>query len=115
MEQNREEVKGLESKLSPAFVDTTIKEESSLSIEREEIEHTPFLLVGIPEEKFLALGNYRLTPGIKADEVGTIHEKVEKMLGGIDWNLLVCVISSILDADTKAKKIEAAEIYKSHH
>ena len=90
------------SEKSQNFVDAIIKSESSLQITRGEIEHTPFILVGNDEEKFLAMGQYRLTPSMKNDEDGTIYEKVTKMLGGIDWNLLVCVISSILDADKKA-------------
>lgn len=65
---------------------------SSELIKREQIINTPFVFVEHKNEKFIALGNYRVT--LKEEVINNVKE-AEKFLKKEMWNMIPRVIAVI--------------------
>jgi hypothetical protein len=78
-------------------VETKDKQESSIDVNFENIENTPFTIVEQNGEYFGTLGNHRLT------DIYEDKEECKKDLTEITWNRLVQVIWGISEKFNKIK------------
>lgn len=68
---------------------------SDMLMYREQVENTPFHIVGMPEEGyFTALGKYMVT-----NKTETIAEQ-EKLIKDRDWMLILSAMRVVFDAET---------------
>ena len=73
---------------------------SSELVQREQMINTPFVLVEHKNEKFIALGNYRV---ILKEEVINSVKDAEKFLKKEMWNMIPRVIA-VINNDLKISK-----------
>ena len=65
---------------------------SSELVKRKQIEYNPFMFVEYKNEKFIALGNYRVT--LKEEVINNVKE-AEKFLKKEIWNMIPRAIAVI--------------------
>lgn len=80
-----------QSKKSQMNVKEADKQNSSETIERENIENTPFTLIKVEEKWFGAMGKYRIT------EPSASKKEIETELKKVTWNRIVQVIQILIE------------------
>jgi thioredoxin-related protein len=67
-------------------------------VKRTEVENTPFVLVEQDGNKFLTLGNYRIT------DVDLTDEELKELTKGVNWLFLTTVVGVIAEQVNKLKE-----------
>lgn len=85
------------------------KEENTQTVTREEVENTPFEIIGTEQGYFLAMGNNRLTEfHLTVEELLVKHDLVKdfegKAFSQTNWNFLTTVIATIINKINEIEK-----------